>query len=150
MKRKLFFAFLCLMSIGAFAQYVDLGLPSGTKWKSTNEPGYYTYDQAVSKFGSSLPTKEQMEEFKYCEISRMSNGTMIVGPNGNYIFLSSDDGYCECDGTLTGVGSAQGYWTSTPYGTGRVTSYGLACGNGEIDFDNYERCYGFSVRLVKK
>ena len=48
--------------------YVDLGLPSGTKWKSANETGgyngFYTFDEAVSTFGDKLPTKEQFEELK--------------------------------------------------------------------------------------
>ena len=42
--------------------YTDLGLPSGTKWKNFNATGFYTYDEAVSKFGNRLPTKEQWEE----------------------------------------------------------------------------------------
>ena len=29
--------------------YVDLGLPSGTKWKSDNESGFYDYDEAISR-----------------------------------------------------------------------------------------------------
>lgn len=40
-------------------EYVDLGLPSGTMWKLFIEDGYYTFDRAVEKFGSNLPTKEQ-------------------------------------------------------------------------------------------
>ena len=30
--------------------YVDLGLPSGTLWKDKNENGFFTYDEAVSRF----------------------------------------------------------------------------------------------------
>ena len=49
---------------GSAAGYVDLGLPSGTKWKSTNEiggnNGFYTYDEAISAFGDKLPTKEHL------------------------------------------------------------------------------------------
>ena len=43
--------------------YVDLGLPSGTYWKESNESGFYNYDNAVSKFGDKLPTKEQLERY---------------------------------------------------------------------------------------
>ena len=44
---------------------VDLGLPSGTLWKDKNEEGgFYTYEQAMSKFGDKLPTKEQFKELK--------------------------------------------------------------------------------------
>lgn len=30
--------------------YIDLGLPSGTNWKDTNEQGYYTYNSAIMRF----------------------------------------------------------------------------------------------------
>ncbi|MBO5960709.1 MAG: hypothetical protein J6P99_02550, partial [Paludibacteraceae bacterium] len=47
--------------------YVDLGLPSGTLWKDANEGGdnaLYTYDEAVNRWGSKLPTKEQLGELE--------------------------------------------------------------------------------------
>ena len=52
----------------ATAGYVDLGLPSGTKWKADNEANpndendFYTYDKALAAFGNQLPTKEQFQE----------------------------------------------------------------------------------------
>ena len=45
-------------------KYVDLGLPSGTCWRNSNEGGdnaRYTYNEAVSRFGNKLPTKQQLE-----------------------------------------------------------------------------------------
>lgn len=56
---------LCLSALGGVlyymiygnAGYVDLGLPSGTLWKNKNEEGFYTYDDAVSKFGSKFADK---------------------------------------------------------------------------------------------
>ena len=52
-------------------EYVDLGLPSGTKWKSANEVNaadtmydFYTYDEAVAAFEDALPTKGQVQELK--------------------------------------------------------------------------------------
>lgn len=61
MRRLLFFAAMCLMALSMSAQddYIDLGLPSGTLWKKTAEQGYYTYEEALSKFQDHLPTKEQ-------------------------------------------------------------------------------------------
>ena len=35
-------------------QWVDLGLPSGTLWASIPEEGYYTYNDAVEKFGINM------------------------------------------------------------------------------------------------
>lgn len=43
--------------------YVDLGLPSGTLWKTENEDcGLVTYDKAYELYGNSLPTYEQLKE----------------------------------------------------------------------------------------
>ncbi|MCQ2271186.1 MAG: hypothetical protein MJZ72_00120 [Bacteroidales bacterium] len=59
MKKILLLSVLCLFALQIKAQeYVDLGLPSGTKWKDKNESGFYDYDAAVRSFGSKLPTKE--------------------------------------------------------------------------------------------
>ena len=44
-----------------FFSYVDLGLPSGTKWKSFNQRGYYTYSKAQKKYKNKLPTKAQYD-----------------------------------------------------------------------------------------
>ena len=55
MKRFLLFVSMLFISLGVFAQYIDLGLSSGTLWKDTNEGGdyaRYTYDEAVSTFGN--------------------------------------------------------------------------------------------------
>ena len=48
-------------------KYIDLGLPSGTLWKESNEGGdyaYYTFDEAIIKFGNKLPTKQQLEDLQ--------------------------------------------------------------------------------------
>lgn len=44
-------------------EYVDMGLPSGTLWASENEEGYFTFDEAVEKFGNNLPARWQ-----FCEL----------------------------------------------------------------------------------
>ena len=44
MKKLLFFSMMCLLALTMSAQdYVDLGLPSGTKWKKANEEGMVTH-----------------------------------------------------------------------------------------------------------
>ena len=68
---------------GTNEEYVDLGLPSGTKWKNENEVNtadavydFYTYDEAVAAFGNALPTKEQFQELKdSCRWSWMGTDT---------------------------------------------------------------------------
>ncbi|MBP5650137.1 MAG: hypothetical protein J6X01_03555, partial [Bacteroidales bacterium] len=121
MKKLQFFSMMCLLALfvvslagckkekvnnnggdGAQTEFVDLGLPSGTKWKSSNEmgngSGFYTFDEAVSAFGSQLPTKEQCEELiDKCTWTWQSNGSYkVTGPNGNSIILPAAGGN-DCD-----------------------------------------------------
>ena len=152
--KKLFYLFTILFA-GLFAacdnrQYVDLGLPSGTLWCAKNEGGdhtRYTYDEAISNFGSKLPTKEQLKELKYkCTWTWTGSGNKVVGPNGNSIYLPAA-GSRLCDGILYNVGSSGDYWSSTPYGSDGAGSLGFY--TDDVGVYNYYRCNGLSVRLVK-
>ena len=64
MKKIIFLCSFCLMAFALNAQeYVDLGLPSGTLWKSKNENGFfYNHSSAVLDYGDNLPSKEQFKE----------------------------------------------------------------------------------------
>ena len=128
--------------------WIDLGLPSGTLWKDRNEEGgLYTYDQAVEKFGNSLPTKEQLEELKdVCRWIWKGSGYKAEGPSGEAIVLPGD-GYSGCDGGVYGVGSGGYYWSSTF--NGLEGAWNLSFKSGRMDILNNYRCYGLSVRLVK-
>ena len=78
-------------------KFVDLGLPSGTLWKNVNEDTRYTYDDAVSKFGKKMPTKQQFEELiNKCTWTWTGNACRVTGPNGNSIFLPA----CDCSNSL--------------------------------------------------
>lgn len=173
MKRLLFLSIMCLMAIAIAscdkdntgtsgggsgitpAEYVDLGLRSGTKWKTTNETNQYdfydlyTFDEAIEKFGSNLPTKEQLEELRaYCQWSWDDNkkGYKVVGPNGNSIFLPAA-GFRSCNGGVDYVGSYGDYWSSTP--SGSEYAWDLYFYSGEVIMNNDLRCGGRSVRLVQ-
>ena len=127
--------------------YVDLGLPSGTKWKDKNQGGFYTYDEAVSAFKSKLPTKEKWEELKaFCEWTWTGSGYKVTGENGNSIVLPAA-GYRNCDGYVNLVGSDGYYWSSTPNGSERA--WNLHFESGGVGMNNYGRCRGRSVRLVQ-
>ncbi len=150
---KLFcFSLLCLMALSVNAQYVDLGLPSGTKWKSVNETGgtdgFYTYDEAVAAFGAQLPTKEQCEELIKCQWLTTDSSLVVTGPNGQSITLPAA-GYRNCkDGGVDAVGYFGFYWSSTP------DDYpGLAWRMGfTLDgcfVGNFYGCNGYPVRLVQ-
>jgi len=131
--------------------YVDLGLPCGTKWRGMNEAGgyqgFYTYDEAVQKFGSKLPTKAQYEELlNHCTWKWMGNGYEVKGPNGNKIYLPAA-GYRSCDGGVNYVETYGIYWSSTPYDSDNAGLLYFDSGDHYIDFDSL--CYGLSVRLVQ-
>ncbi len=127
---------------------VDLGLPSGTLWKDKNEDGgFYTYEQAINKFGDELPTKEQFEELENkCQWTWTGNGYKVTGPNGNSISLPAA-GYRNCNGSVFYVGSGGIYWSSTPNGSD--DAWGLNFGSVSVFVGYSYRCSGLSVRLVQ-
>lgn len=132
------------------SDYVDLGLPSGTLWKSKNEKGiYYTYDEAVSQFGDKLPTSEQFAELQaFCTWTWNGKGYVVKGDNGNSIVLQAV-GYRYClFGSVRNVGTDGIYWSSTPLGSDKAwylsfdsSAVGMSC--------HADRCNGLSVRLVQ-
>ena len=108
MKKLFSLCLICLLVVSAMAQdYVDLGLPSGTLWKSKNEKGmYYTYDEAVSQFGDKLPTCEQFAELQeFCTWTWNGKGYVIKGDNGNSIILHAT-GYRNCYGAVDFIGTS--------------------------------------------
>ena len=89
--------------------YIDLGLPSGTKWKKYNEEGLYTYGEASEKFDVGIPTIDEWEELKEkCKWSWIGNGYNITGPNGNHIAINFTKNEVWQD-----IGM---YWSCTPAG----------------------------------
>ncbi len=139
----------------SYGQWVDLGLPSGTLWKNTNETnpsdshGFYTFVEAESRFGNKLPTKEQLDELKdKCKWTWKSSkkGYIVVGPNGNSIFLPAA-GYRDCNDGVNYVGSDGYYWSSTPGGSDYA--WYLNFYSGAVYVYGSDRCDGRSVRLVQ-
>ena len=130
--------------------YVDLGLPSGTIWKKANEGGdnaRYTYNEAVSRFGKELPTKQQFEELKNkCTWTWTGSGYKVIGPNGNSIYLPAA-GYRYCDGDVGYVGTYGRYWSSTPYDSDYA--WYLDFDSSGVGMEHSRRCFGRSVRLVQ-
>lgn len=128
--------------------FVDLGLPSGTLWKDKNEEGgFYTYEQAMSKFGDKLPTKEQFEELESkCQWSWTGSGYKVTGPNGNSISLPAA-GYRYCSGGVSSVGYSGNYWSSTPKDS--ENAWYLYFNSGSVNMNYYDRCFGRSFRLVQ-
>ncbi len=128
--------------------YVDLGLPSGTLWKTSNENGFYTYDEAVSKFGDNLPSKKRWKELKNeCQWTWTGSGYKVTGPNGNSIVLPAE-GWRALLGALSSVGSEGYYWSSRSSGTEYAWHFFFQ--SGGMSLSESERFVGYSVRLVKK
>lgn len=130
---------------------VDLGLPSGTLWKNANEGGdyarYTTYDEAVNRWGSKLPTIEQFKELKdKCTWTWTGSGYKVTGPSGDFITLPAA-GSCDCYGNVSPVGTYGGYWSSTPYDSDDV--WELYFNSGVVSMYDTNRCCGRSVRLVQ-
>lgn len=134
------------------AGYVDLGL--SVYWKETNEwngsddHGFYTYDDAKSRFGSSLPTLEQWYELILkCTWEWTGDGHRVTGLNGNSIFLPAE-GTRNCDGQVAYVGECGYYWSSVP----DIPDYACyldfnSSGVGHGDWEYV--CISLSVRLVQ-
>ncbi|MBR2167396.1 MAG: protein kinase [Paludibacteraceae bacterium] len=153
--------------------YVDLGLPSGTLWKTRNEDDAITFKQAQKKYGINLPTKAQWEELvKYCSWSLVDNGSweqmsedgsqwahmgdepyyVVKGKNSQYItlpfegYVDEDGGLCVACGGIGGIGGY--YYSSTSVGKNDFYYMGLdAKSKGCYKFGLTSVCY-LSIRLV--
>lgn len=158
MKKLLLFSMMFLMALTMQAQnssgeYVDLGLPSGTLWKSANEKGgFVTWEEAMQRYGDKLPSLEQWEELKgMCKWTWTGKGYKVTGDNGNSIVLPAS-GCRYCDGSVGHVGLFGFYWSSTRSsvpkdsdGVLRLYFNSERVSTGGSD----NRCSGFSVRLVQ-
>ena len=126
--------------------YVDLGLRSGTLWKNKNEDGgYYTYGDALIKFGKNLPTMIQFKELKsQCKWEWTGMGYIVTGPNGNSITLTAV-GYQGCSGLTLFFGTSGYYLSST---TVDDEVFELDFQSYGIFFNRLKKCNALSVRLV--
>lgn len=106
---------MILLSISAYSQYVDLGLPSGTKWKAENESGRYDIIDALNYYYDNLPSVSQFQELiDNCTWIWKGDGYKVIGKNGNSIFLPAD-GFRQSTGELKRVGESGCYWSWEPY-----------------------------------
>ena len=135
-------------------EYVDMGLPSGTLWASENEEGYFTFDEAVEKFGNSLPARWQ-----FCELAENCDCVFDIEKralickskfNGNTIEFPALG--CRYDtGGPDSFGDIGFYWSCTPCSDSRTFVWYFRFHNydkyGPIHF--CARYFGQSVRLCK-
>ena len=119
------------------------------------------YDAATAIWGPEwkMPThEEQMELYTYCKFEAMktshgTNGYLITGPNGSYIFLPAA-GYRDGEYGDHQSGNYFGhYWSSTQESSWQDQSFLLHFESSYTKCDYYgNRYYGCSIRpvLVKK
>ena len=132
--------------------YVDLGLPSGTLWKASNEDGFYTFKDAVKKFGTKLPTSDQFDELvNNCTWKWYGAGFKVIGKNGNYIMFSAAGSKTKNKGYVDGTGTHGTYWTSESWRTDNndAVVFGISNDYGGTHFCyRHSKSHGFTVRLV--
>lgn len=140
--------------------YVDLGLPSGTLWKSYNESGLLSFDEAKNKYGNAIPTDDQFDELlDNCEEEWIGNGIKLTGPNGNCIVLQAAGEY-DCSGIYKNDNYVN-YWSRTAYSGGEnayaifysYIDYSWEDGTGTRGIwggrGSASRCKKFAIRLVQ-
>ena len=132
-------------------QFIDLGLPSGTKWADRNLEGYFTYEEACE---NNAPTAVQMAElYEHCEWKwdGEKKGYIVTGPNGNSIFLPAAGYIPGGDNEPTCVGSEGDYWTKCPSKTSAAIGRYLGFYSGNVyPLNVHYRAFGFSVRPVQE
>ena len=136
--------------------WIDLGLPSGTKWRCCNEGastpedygGYYEFGQVASA-PSLVQIKELLDHTTYVWTTLNGvNGGKFTGRNGGTIFLPAAG--TRWDGEFIGVGSRGFYWSSTPYDEGGACELGFYSSGAHWDYlDGLYRSFVQSVRPVR-
>lgn len=135
---------------------IDLGLPSGTKWACCNvgasKPedygGYYEWGQIADS-----PSLTQIQELLNSCSSVWTtlngiNGRLFTGPNGGQVFLPAAG--VRCYGEFYDVGDYGDYWSGTPTENYDLNANGLYFNSGGVDWGDYDRNIGLSVRPVAR
>ena len=136
--------------------WINLGLPSGTKWACCNIEGqkpsswgkYCTFTKAQQY---NLPTLDQIKELVANTTTEWTtlNGTKglkFTASNGGSIFLPAA-GYVWAAGQ-TGNGDFGNYWSSTPYG--ERSAYVLNFDAYSVKWDWLDGGDERSVRTVRR
>ena len=141
----------CNGSIGTFTKYCTNSSCGTVDNKTELDP---KDDAAYVNWGENwrMPTKDQLEELQTeCTWTWTTqngvNGRLVIGPNGNSLFLPAA-GY-RADSSLHDAGSWGGYWSRTldsslPYGAYDVYFY-----SEDVGWYGNTRSHGFTVRAVR-
>ena len=110
-------------------------------------------DAAYVNWGENwrMPTKDQLEELQTeCTWTWTTqngvNGRLVIGPNGNSLFLpAAGSRYVS---SLYDAGSWGYYWSRMLYSSIPVDAYDVHFFSEGVFWDNLNRYFGFSVRAV--
>ena len=114
-------------------------------------------DAAYVNWGENwrMPTKAEQDELRN---NCTWTWTSINGKNGykvsskkdssKYIFLPAAG--CRNDSSLYNDGSYGNYWSCSLYESDQDYAYFLDFDSSDVDWGNSSRCYGFSVRPVRR
>ena len=110
-------------------------------------------DAATVNWGGGwrMPTLEEMQElYNYCTNTWTTQngvyGRKFTASNGNSIFLPAAGNYYESG--LLNAASGGSYWSSSPGTNYPYYAYPLRFVSDYVNWDNYDRCGGRSVRPV--
>ena len=120
-------------------EWVDLGLPSGTLWAKVDAESQITFHDAIRRYGTNVPSKEQAEELeKHCSIEWKPQTRMInmIGPNGNSISFYCPETYTH-------------FWLNAYYSGRDAYCYHLAEGK-YFWINNKEDISLIGLHLVKR
>lgn len=130
-------------------KYVDLGLPSRTRWANHNEHGFHTHDKAIKLFSHRLPSKTDWDELmRHCTWTWNPNtlSYTVTGPNGKNITLPAK-GFICCAGPCH---AGEGHYWAAEKRTDSSTAYNLFFTDRKrFPIDDSYRVLGMSVRTVK-
>ena len=156
MKRLFFIASLLLglMPCSYAEEYVDLGLPSGTRWQVLDEVQYLTCSQVENyRLRNNIPTsKEWTELSRECDWEWVGNGYRITNKKGGKesLFLPAAGYYPSNNMNRLEKEGEQGHYWVNPYAKEGVRTYSFDMPkNGGIAGIGYcNRQDAFSVILV--
>lgn len=130
-------------------KYINLGLPSGTRWANRNENGFHTHPDAVKKTHGRLPTTENWEELQHhCTWTWDARRQLytVTGPNGRHITLPACGFICCAGPCHAGEGH---YWTAEEHDSS--TAHNLFFNaNRMLPDDTSYKILGMSIRTVKQ
>ena len=111
-------------------------------------------DAAYVNWGENwrMPTKDQLEELlTECTWTWTTqngvNGRLVIGPNGNSLFLPAA-GY-RADSSLNLAGRWGAFWSRTLRSGCPLYAYDVDFGSGGVYWNNIIRDYGYTVRAVR-